>query len=349
MGPGAADIAEIIPELRNKLPDLEPPPSLEPEQARFRLFDSITTFLKNSAQAQPLVLVLDDLHWADRSSLLLLEFLARNIGGSRLLVLGAYRDVELSRQHPLADTLGELTRGQLLQRLPLRRWGPEEVSRFVERAAAQALPLGLTQAVYSQTEGNPLFVAEMVRLLNQEGELTSEESQPRESFALRLPEGVREVIGRRLNRLSSDCNALLSTASVIGREFSMELLKRLNENISDDRLLEILEEALFARIIEELPHSLNRYQFAHALIQETLADELTMTRKVRLHGRIAQALEELYGANADFHAAELAYHFFQAEASLGPDKLIHYCLQAGEQAVNTYAWEEAVDRRECGK
>ncbi|MFQ6030078.1 MAG: AAA family ATPase [Dehalococcoidia bacterium] len=151
MGPGAADIAEIISELRNKLPDLEPPPALEPEQARFRLFDSITTFFKNSAQSQPLVLVLDDLHWADRSSLLWLEFLVRNIGRSHLLVLGTYRDVELSRQHPLAETLGELTRGQLLQRLPLRRWGLGEVSRFMERVAARALSPGLPQAVYSQT------------------------------------------------------------------------------------------------------------------------------------------------------------------------------------------------------
>jgi predicted ATPase len=109
MGAGAADITEIIPEVREKLPDVEPPPILEPEQARFRLFDSITTFLKNAAQAQPLLLVLDDLHWADQASLLLLQFLARQMEGSRLLVAGCYRDVELSRQHPLSETLAQLS------------------------------------------------------------------------------------------------------------------------------------------------------------------------------------------------------------------------------------------------
>jgi predicted ATPase len=119
MGVGAADIAEIIAEVREKLPGLEAPPALEPEQARFRLFDSIATFLKNAAQTQPLVLVLDDLHWADKPSLLLLQFLARQLAGSRLLLVGCYRDVELSRQHPLSEALAQLSREPVFQRQPL--------------------------------------------------------------------------------------------------------------------------------------------------------------------------------------------------------------------------------------
>ena len=120
MGPGAADIAEVLPQLRAKLPELEPPPTLEPEQARFRLFDSITTFLKNAVQSQPLMLVLDDLHWADKSSLLLLEFLARELGGSRLLLVGCYRDTEISRQHTLMETLARLSREPVFRRQMLR-------------------------------------------------------------------------------------------------------------------------------------------------------------------------------------------------------------------------------------
>jgi len=135
LGTGAADIAEIIPEIRQKLPELEPPQPLEPEQARFRLFDSITTFLKNASERQPLMLVLDDLHWADKPSLLLLQFLAREMGGSRLLVVGTYRDMELSRQHPLSDTLAQLSREPVFRREVLGGLSRADTGDFVEVAA----------------------------------------------------------------------------------------------------------------------------------------------------------------------------------------------------------------------
>jgi len=306
MGAGAADIAEVVSEVRERLPDLKPPPQLEsPEQARFRLFDSITSFLKSASQKQPLVLVLDDLHWADQPSLLLLQFVARELGNSRLLLIGTYRDVELNRQHPLAETLGELTRERLFQRVLLRGLSQQDVSRFIEVAAGVDPPSGLTEAVHTQTEGNPLFVTEVVRLLVQEGELT-QESGPRDSWTVRIPEGVREVIGRRLNRLSQRCNETLTIASVIGREFELRQLTPLAEDMSEDRLLDVLEEALAARVIEELPQAVGRYQFTHALIRETLIEELTLTRRVRLHARIAETLEDLYGEQAEAHWANLA-------------------------------------------
>ena len=348
MGAGAADIAEVVSDVKERLPDLKPPPQLDsPEQARFRLFDSITAFLKSASQKQPLVLVLDDLHWADQPSLLLLQFVARELGNSRLLLVGTYRDVELSRQHPLAETLGELTRERLFQRVLLRGLSQQDVGRFIEVAAGVDPPSGLVEAVYTQTEGNPLFVTEVVRLLVQEGELT-QESGARDSWTVRIPEGVREVIGRRLNRLSQRCNETLTIASVVGREFELRQLTPLVEDISEDRLLDVLEEALGALVIEELPQAVGRYQFTHALIQETLAEELTLTRRVRLHARIAETLEELYGANTEAHAAELAHHFAEAEAVLGADKLVHYSLLAGERALAAYAWEEAGDHFEQG-
>jgi tetratricopeptide (TPR) repeat protein len=158
---------------------------------------------------------------------------------------------------------------------------------------------------------------------------------------MRIPEGVREVIGRRLNRLSQRCNQTLTIASVIGREFTLGQLKPLIEDITEDRLLEVLEEALAARVIEELPRAVGRYQFSHALIQETLVEELTLTRRVRLHARIAEALEQLYGNQAEGHAAELAHHFAEAQSVLGTEKLVHYSLLAGERALAAYGWEEA--------
>ena len=191
----------------------------------------------------------------------------------------------------------------------------QDVGRFIEVAAGVDPPSGLAEAVHTQTEGNPLFVTEVVRLLVQEGELTKETGD-RDSWTVRIPEGVREVIGRRLNRLSQRCNETLTTASVIGREFELRQLSPLAEDMSEDRLLEVLEEALAARVIEELPQAVGRYQFTHALIQETLSEELTLTRKVRLHARIAETLEQLYGNNVEAHAAELAHHFAEAEAVL---------------------------------
>jgi DNA-binding CsgD family transcriptional regulator/tetratricopeptide (TPR) repeat protein len=346
MGSGVACIAEIIPELANRLPDLKPPPYLEPEQARFRLFDSITNFLKNSAQSQPLVLVLDDLHWADRSSLMLLQFLASEMGSSRLLVVGLYRDTELSRQHPLSETLSQLTREPVFRRMQLRGLSREDTGSFIEvMASIQPTPM-LTETFYTHTDGNPFFMTEMIRLLKEQGQVISEAVSAHQE--IRIPEGVREVIGQRLNRLSQRCNQTLTTASVIGREFSLDQLEPLIEDLSEDRLLEVLEEALSARVIEELPKALARYQFTHALIQETLAGELTMTRKVRLHAQIAVALETLYGAETESHAAELAHHFAEAEAVLGPDKLVRYSLLAGEKALTAYAWEEAQDHFEKG-
>ena len=352
MGAGAADIAEVVSDVREQLPGLDAPPQLEPEQARFRLFDSITAFLKNAARRRPLVLVLDDLHWADHPSLLLLEFVARELANARVLVIGAYRDMELSRQHPLSRTLGELTRERLFQRVLLRGLDQEDVRRFVELASGVNPPSGLTEAVHRQTEGNPLFVTEVVRLLVQEGELTQDKPGQRDSWSVRIPEGVREVIGRRLDRLSERCNETLTIASVVGREFTLDQLSPLIEDISGDRLLEILEEALASRVIEELPRSVGRYQFTHALIQETLAGELSTTRKVRLHARIAEALELLYGGDADpdvsGHAAELAHHFAEAQTVLGTEKLVRYSLLAGERALSSYAFEEGLAHFERG-
>jgi predicted ATPase len=349
MGPGAADIAEIVPEIREKLPGLEPPPALEPEQARFRLFDSITAFVKNAAQAQPLMLVLDDLHWADKSSLLLLPFLARELGGSRLLVVGCYRDVELSRQHPLSEALAQLSResaGGGFRRVLLRGLSQGDSEPFIQAMAGIQPPQRLVDTIYTNTEGNPFFMKEVVRLLSERGELTAEEvGGPR---GIRIPEGVREAIGQRLNRLTEPCNQTLTTASIIGREFEFKVLGRSSSGVSEDQLLLAIDEALAAHLIEEVTGTGERYQFTHALVQQTLAEELSSSRRVRLHARIGEAIEELYGRDADAHAAELAHHFAEARPVVGVEKLVHYSLLAGERALAAYAYEDALAHFERG-
>jgi DNA-binding CsgD family transcriptional regulator len=346
MGPGAADIAEVVSEVRGKLPSLEPPLALQSEQARFRLFDSITTFLKNAAQSQPLMLVLDDLHWADKPSLLLLQFLAHQLGESHLLVVGCYRDLELSRQHPLSEALAQLSRLPVFQRELLLGMSQEETSQFIEMTAGIRPFPQLVETIHVHTEGNPFFLKEMTRLLSERGELRAAEIGGPEG--IRIPQGVREVIAQRLNRLSEFCYETLTTASVIGREFDFRLLRTLSDEATDEQLLGVIDEALAARLVEELPGGRERYRFSHALIQQTLAEELSSSRKVRWHARIGEALEELYGVDVEAHAAELVYHFAKAEPVLGPEKLVRYSLLAGEGALAAYAYEEALPHFQQG-
>ena len=186
-------------------------------------------------------------------------------------------------------------------------------------------------------------MGEVIRLLAEQGELREVAigESPGESPGIRIPGGVREVIGQRLNRLSELCNQTLVTAAVIGREFDFKLLRTLMDDLTETSLLELVDEALQAHVIEELPQGKERYQFSHALIQETLSGELSTSRKVRLHARIAEALEEIYGANVEARAAELAHHFVEAESVLGTEKLVHYSNLAGDRALVAYAYEEA--------
>ena len=189
MGTGAADIAQVVSEVRERMPDLPSPPALEPEQARFRLFDSIMAFLRNATARQPLVLVLDDIHWADQASLLLLQFVAREVGSARLLVVGTYRDIELVREHPLFQALGDLTREAVTRRFALRGLTAGDVARYIEMTVGAPPPAELADAVYRETEGNPFFVGEVVRLLVAEGRLEGGERAG--GWRLGVPQSVR--------------------------------------------------------------------------------------------------------------------------------------------------------------
>jgi class 3 adenylate cyclase len=340
MGPGAADIAEVVSEVREHLPGLPAPPVLEAEQARFRLFDSITTFLKNASRRQPIVLVLDDLHWADRPSLLLLEFLARELDPSRILVLGTYRDVEVGRQHPLEQTLAELARVQRAERVLLRGLTLDDVMRFVELTAGRTPPPSLTEAVYRETEGNPFFVHEVVRLLQADGRLDHPEAV--ESWSVEIPQGVRQVIGRRLDALSEECNRLLTLASAIGRDFELRVLAGVAE-VEEDTALELIEQAEDARVIGEVEEAPGWYRFSHALVRETLYEEIRTTRRVRLHRRIAEVLEERYAGRLGPHLAELAYHYCEAASGGDVDKAVEYAERAAHRAAESLAFEEAAN------
>jgi DNA-binding winged helix-turn-helix (wHTH) protein/tetratricopeptide (TPR) repeat protein len=345
LGPGVSELARLLPELRRRLPELAEPDPLESAQARFRLFDAVTTTLQAASRERPLVVALDDLHWADEPTLLPFEFLAREIRSARVLLLGTYRDVELRRQHPLARVLGDLAREPHYRRVPLSGLAADDVARFIETTTGRPAPPGLVEAVFRMTEGNPFFVHETVRLLVAEGRLGPSDP-PEATWEMGLPEGVRDVIGRRLDRLSEDCNRALTLAAVIGREFDVPVLERVCE-LPAGRVLDLLDEAESARIVAPVatpsrPASPGRYAFAHALVRETLYDELTGPQRVRQHRRVAETLEALGGERSGTHLAELARQFFQAAPGGDVERALDYCVRAGEAALELLAWEEAV-------
>ena len=343
MGTGAGEIAEMVPDVRERLPGLEPSPGLESlEHARLRLFDSIASFLERASLTRPLVLVLDNLHWADRPSLLLLEFLSQEIHRGQLLVVGTYRDEEISQEHPLFQTLGELTKGHHFRRVHVGGLTEENVDSLMRHVAGVPPAQELVEAVYRQTQGNPLFVTGVVRLLAQEQKLTQDPIVDGVAENLGIPDGVREAIGRRLYRLSDACNRVLAIGSFIGREFGLAQLERLVPDLLNPEILALVEEALAARIIEELPHAIGRYQFTHVLVQETLASNLSAARRSILHREIGEALEDAYSGNLAIHAAELAHHFARVEAGEIDKKFVRYSVMADEQALAGYAFEDAL-------
>ncbi|MBI4218784.1 MAG: AAA family ATPase, partial [Chloroflexi bacterium] len=227
-GTRAADLAQIEPEVRALLPETGPAPGMDdPESARFRLFDSVATLLRSLTESRPVILVLDDLQWADAASVKLLEFVASEIPESRLLIMGTYRDVEMSRRHPLPATLDTLSRYRNFRRLHLRGLSEDAVGRMVGVTAGTLPAKAVVEAIFGQTEGNPLFVREMARLLADQGLLAGSQADGGGIKDFGLPGGIREAIGRRLNSLSQPCNAVLSVASVVGRQFNLSLLSRL--------------------------------------------------------------------------------------------------------------------------
>ncbi len=337
---GASDIADIVPEIRSHLPDLDPPIALsDPSETRFRLFGSIARFLINVSRRQALVLVLDDLHWADVPSLRLLEFLAQEMADSRLLVVGTYRETALSRQHRLSDTLGELARVPHGVRLHLSGLNAEDVRRLVATATGMVPPAWLTSAIHDQTEGNPLFVREVVRFLAQQGHFSGTVLVGAAPTAIRLPEGVREVIGRRLNLVSSACNGILAVAAVIGRAFTLDVLMRASQPRTEETVLDALDEALTAHIIEETTPEL--YQFTHALVRVTLYDELRTSQRRRLHHAVGEAIEAVHRRDPEPVLADLAHHFRASGLRDDVERAIDYATRAGRTADALLAYEDA--------
>ncbi|MGI8927182.1 MAG: adenylate/guanylate cyclase domain-containing protein, partial [Tepidiformaceae bacterium] len=337
VAPTRGELVRLFPELRQQPGFVEPEAVLDPQSAQFRLFDAFATYLRAMAGKGPLVVALDDLHWADKPTLLLLEHVARDLGRLRLLVVCTYRDTDLSRTHPLSEALAALNRDPGFQRVVLRGLSKDEVRAYIREAAHAEPKPAVLEKIFEETEGNPFFLSEVVNLLTQEGTLN------RESVSdIAVPDGVKEALGRRLDRLSKEANELLQVAAIAGREFAYDTLSLLGER-DEDALLRLIEEGIEARVIEEMEQP-GRYRFTHALMQETLLSELSTTRRVRLHGQVGEALELRWGDRAEEYASRLASHFLES-STLTPrhaDKARQYAVLAAREAEQKFAWAEAV-------
>jgi len=336
MRPRAADIAQILPELSAILEGLDHPPVLRAEQPRFRLFFSITIFLKNVSRTQPLALVLDDLHWADESSLLLLEFLAREISSFPIMVMGTYRDNEVTGSHPLVQTLSSLVRENNFLRVSLTGLNREEVGDLVAAKAGVAVPEEAVDSLHQRTEGNPLFVSEVVSAV------TPEEMSRNQDWVAGIPQAIKEAISRRLGRVSETCNEILRSASIIGRDFNLQLIRTLSPGISEDSFSEAIDEANSIGFVEIMPSGFEGYRFSHTLIQQVVYRETAPMQRAQTHLAAAEALEKLYWEHLGEHAGESAYHFSQSKTISGPEKLVRYSRMAGEFSLKSYAHDEAL-------
>ncbi len=303
---------------------------------QFLLFSQITNVLAQYASKQTLILVIDDLHWADKSSLLLLSHICRKLSQQAILVIGTYRDIEITRKHPLFDSMGEISRQATLRRIALKGLSEQDVSGFIENTVSQTLTPDVLKSLYEKTEGNPLFVSEVARILQQE---IFDPSHGQ--MAIEIPEGIQEAIGRRLNQLSEQCNELLPMAAVIGRKFSLPVLNHLVPESEQIMLLETLEEAVNRGIIEHQQNTIAEFQFCHVLTRDILYDELSLAKKIILHKKVADALVQLRDGDAEVSAGEIARHYYHAIQGGQSEAAVDYAIEAAEHATKLSAYDEA--------
>jgi DNA-binding CsgD family transcriptional regulator len=344
LGAGAPPLAQLIPQIRVRLPAIPPAVALSPPEERYRLFEAVAQFLANVASEHPVVFILDDLHWADRDSLDLLRYVARFSHRCSLLLVGIYRDPDtvVGQRDSLNDTLAVIQRETMPDRLTLHGFTLPEVTTYLEQVATQKLPQALVQTIHQQTAGNPFFVRELFRHLVEETKIERRAGRWTTDFSLSelgIPPAVRQVVVRRLARLSQEANTLLRVAAAFTGGFAFYLLPALTD-LSEEMLLNSLDEALEAGLIRTFDGQLPRYDFAHAIVRQTLYDSLNHDRRARLHRRIAEVMEQM-SAEHPASPTELAFQYYASAALPDAQRGIPFCLAAAESAAVGYAHEQA--------
>jgi class 3 adenylate cyclase len=343
-----SELARLAPALASRIPDLPETKATDSDSERYLLFAAVVGLLCQMSIEQPVVLVLDDLQWADRGSLQLLHHLVSVEVPMRVLILATYRDSELSHASALVEALGALRRQIGVSRIELTGLDDSGVVTLMEAVSGQRLDdadVGLAHAIYRETDGNPFFVIEVLRHLAETGAIIRDDTgrwvRSERLDEASLPDGVREVIGARVVRLGKRAGEILSVAAVVGRDFDLDLVAKA-ARATDDEVLDVLDAAAAAALVRELEAPPGRYGFAHSLIQRTLYEDLGPTRRARRHRRVAEALEELCGGRPGNRVGELARHWFSATQAQDLDKALEYSRQAADAALAALAPADAL-------
>jgi tetratricopeptide (TPR) repeat protein len=356
LGEQASELARLLPKLRMLLPELPPPLDLPPAQARRHLFNCFLDFIAWIAAHQPSLMILEDLHSADDSTLSLLDHLTRRLSELPLMVIGTYRDAELNVAASLAETLESLIRGRLANRIALKGLPRDEVGTMLTSMSGKPAPAAIVAEFLAETEGNPFFVEELFRHLEEENRLYESSGQFRAELKfgeLDAPYSVRLVVGRRVDRLSPPTRRMLASAATMGRVFNFEMLRAACGG-GPDSLLDCIEEAERSGLIVSVEENYHlRFRFSHELIRQAVIGSLSAPRRRRLHLKIADAIErtcraESGSADADLidnHVAELAHHYSRGG---NPGKAAEYCLRAVRQLAYVGSNAEALAQFESG-
>ncbi len=344
----AGEVVKLVPQLAEKIGYIPPNPPLEPSAERARLLDQVSRFLLNMAYERPTLLLLDDIHFADPGSLDILDTLIHRAAGSSLLVAGAYRDVALTYSNPINRLIASLATDHLVYNIPLRRLPQAAAGRMLLNLLGDTVSEAFIDFIYQTTEGNPLFVEEVIKGLTLDGQIIFRQGrwEQRPSGRLNVPGSIKAVLGGRLDRVQKQSLELLQLAAVVGRNFNLDLLTAASP-YDGDVIQQAVAEALHSQLIELQPDggpavptgNGGSYQFQHALIRETLYEELRPLRRRQLHRRIAGAMERLLSQQAT-NPAVLARHLI---AGAQDEKAVPYLRQAGDAARRLQAYAEALD------
>jgi predicted ATPase/DNA-binding SARP family transcriptional activator len=329
LGVRARRLTPLLPGLQADEPS-SAEPSDDPAAARYELFDAIDAVLEFVSASAPVVFVLDDLHWADSTSLLLLRYLARSPRQARVLTVGTYRLTELGPSHPLTECLADLRSGGRVDTLVLPGLNDSEIAELLHAWRGEAAPRDFVAALHDQTDGNPFFVEEMMRHLTEDGAMT---------ITGVIPEGVRDVIGRRLSRLSSAANETFRVAAVIGNEFDLRTLTHAT-GLSRDALLDALDDGVAAQLVTEVHGGFGAFAFTHALVRQTLYGELSAGRRAQIHWRVGQALTVVH--SDDLYRR--AVHLVDGVLAGDPVEAVDAALDAGNHARDVLAFEQAAEQ-----
>jgi tetratricopeptide (TPR) repeat protein/KaiC/GvpD/RAD55 family RecA-like ATPase len=336
-----AEVAKLVPEVSQKLRSIPQSFPISPEQEQNRLFEAVSQFITNISRETPLLVVLDDLQWTDPSSLLLLHYLARGVQRTPLLLLGAYRSSDINDKHPLSPVLTELNRERLPQSISLKRMSLDDISEMIRQILEQDdVPTEFCKMVYEKTRGNPFFAEEVIKSLKEEEVIYREENKwkIKEVSRIEFPETVKSVLKTRFARLDEECQSVLTFASFVGNDFTLEAMCALT-GIEENKLLELIDKILKTGLIKEREvRGEGVCSFADILVRDVVYDEVSLLKRKKLHGVVGRALEKAYAKKIDEHFGELASHFLE---SGDKDKALDYFLKAGEKAQKVYANNEA--------